>query len=51
MMPHPERVLYRYTHTDWTRTGATGGEGKDTERARGDGWNIFSSAVEYAAGR
>jgi phosphoribosylformylglycinamidine synthase len=29
MMPHPERVFYRYTESDWTRgkeTGMTGGE-------------------------
>lgn len=37
LMPHPERVLRRETHPDWTRTGR-GDEG--------DGLSLFRSAVE-----
>lgn len=40
MMPHPERVFFRHTHADWTRTGL----GDDV----GDGRALFESAVEYA---
>ncbi len=39
MMPHPERVFFRYQHPDWTRTGL-GDE-------RGDGRLLFESAVAY----
>ena len=38
MMPHPERVFYRYMHPDWTRT-----EGDEN----GDGKKIFESVVDY----
>ncbi len=37
MMPHPERVMTRYTHPDWTR-----GHSKE----EGDGAVIFRSVVE-----
>lgn len=40
MMPHPERVFYRHTHPDWTRTGL----GDDV----GDGRAVFESAVAFA---
>jgi phosphoribosylformylglycinamidine synthase len=39
MMPHPERVFYRYQHPDWTRAG-------DVNKY-GDGRAIFESIVEY----
>ncbi|MDG6220050.1 MAG: phosphoribosylformylglycinamidine synthase subunit PurQ [Candidatus Thermoplasmatota archaeon] len=38
LMPHPERVLHRNTHNDWTRKN----DGKD-----GDGLAVFRSALEY----
>ena len=38
MMPHPERVIDRFTHPDWTR-------GYDTEE--GDGKVIFRSVMNY----
>ena len=37
MMPHPERVMTRYTHADWTRNPGP---------AEGDGYRIFSSVIE-----
>ncbi|MDR3074954.1 MAG: phosphoribosylformylglycinamidine synthase subunit PurQ [Candidatus Methanoplasma sp.] len=37
MMPHPERVITRFTHPDWTR---------DTRNEDGDGLRIFKSVVE-----
>lgn len=37
MMPHPERVISRFTHPDWTRNCGS---------AEGDGLPIFRSAVE-----
>ncbi len=37
MMPHPERVLTRFTHPDWTR-------GYDTEE--GDGLAVFRSVMK-----
>ena len=37
MMPHPERVFYRYTHPDWTRV----------YKENGDGKAIFESVLEY----
>ncbi|HLF16905.1 MAG TPA: phosphoribosylformylglycinamidine synthase I [Candidatus Thermoplasmatota archaeon] len=43
MMPHPERVFWRHTHPDWTRTGLDAGRGYDV----GDGRDIFESIVEY----
>lgn len=42
MMPHPERVFYRHTHADWTRTGLNV-RGEDV----GDGRAVFESAVEH----
>ena len=42
MMPHPERVFYRHTHPDWTRTGLNV-RGADV----GDGRAVFESAVEH----
>jgi len=39
MMPHPERVFFKHTHPDWTRTCI----GDDV----GDGRVIFESALEY----
>jgi len=43
MMPHPERVMFRYQHPDWTRD-------QDPD-APGDGRAIFASVLEYVAGR
>jgi len=42
MMPHPERVLTRYTHPDWTR-------GAPSEV--GEGRTIFESVVDYCVRR
>lgn len=42
LMPHPERVFYRHTHPDWTRTGLAV-RGHD----EGDGRAVFESAVEH----
>jgi len=39
MMPHPERVFYRYQHPDWTRTGLNNNEG--------DGKALFESVLKY----
>ena len=39
MMPHPERVFYRYQHPDWTQTGL----GTNI----GDGRAVFESVIEY----
>ncbi len=41
MMPHPERVFFRHTHNDWTR------DGKKDGSEKGDGYGIFSSALNY----
>ena len=38
MMPHPERVMTRFTHPDWTR-------GYDTEE--GDGRCVFESVMKH----
>lgn len=38
MMPHPERVMTRFTHPDWTR-------GYESEE--GDGMPIFKSVMDY----
>lgn len=38
MMPHPERVMTRFTHPDWTR-------GYDSEE--GDGMPVFTSVVRH----
>ena len=43
MMPHPERVFYRYQHPNWTQTGI-----KDDD---GDGKAIFESVVDYICKR
>ena len=43
MMPHPERVFFRHTHPDWTRTGLDAGLGHDV----GDGRAVFESIVQY----
>jgi len=37
MMPHPERVLTRYTHQDWTRNG---------QPEEGDGMMVFRSVMK-----
>ena len=39
MMPHPERVFYRFQHPDWTRKGGPNGPG--------DGRAIFESVLDY----
>lgn len=39
MMPHPERVFYRYQHPDWTRT--------NLNNLDGDGKIVFESVLEY----
>ncbi|VVB50737.1 Phosphoribosylformylglycinamidine synthase subunit PurQ [uncultured archaeon] len=39
MMPHPERVVSRIQHADWTRTGNPDG--------LGDGFAVFQSLVDY----
>jgi len=39
MMPHPERVFYRFQHPDWTRTGLGDGVG--------DGRAVFESVIQY----
>lgn len=39
LMPHPERVFYRYQHPDWTKTGIGNNEG--------DGRAIFESVLTY----
>ncbi|HID71568.1 MAG TPA: phosphoribosylformylglycinamidine synthase subunit PurQ [Thermoplasmata archaeon] len=45
MMPHPERVFFRFTHNDWTRDEE---KEKVTEK-EGDGRVIFKSALRYVA--
>jgi phosphoribosylformylglycinamidine synthase I len=37
LMPHPERVFFRFTHPDWTRT----------MDGPGDGRAVFESVLEY----
>ncbi|QLH75059.1 MAG: phosphoribosylformylglycinamidine synthase subunit PurQ [Methanomassiliicoccales archaeon] len=39
MMPHPERVMFRYTHPDFMRTG-------ENPNGAGDGRAVFESVVE-----
>ncbi len=39
MMPHPERVFYRYTHPDWYR--------RKPGTEEGDGRAIFLSVIDY----
>jgi phosphoribosylformylglycinamidine synthase len=43
MMPHPERVFYKYTHPDWMR--------ENTHDWMGDGKAVFESVIEYTAGK
>jgi len=43
LMPHPERVMFRYQHPDWTRD--------QDPNAPGDGRVIFASALDYVAKR
>jgi phosphoribosylformylglycinamidine synthase len=44
MMPHPERVFYRYQHPDWTRKGGDPSE-------PGDGRAVFESVISYIKGK
>jgi len=41
MMPHPERVFYRYTHPDWMR--------ENTHDWVGDGKAVFESVLGYTS--
>lgn len=41
MMPHPERVFWRYQHPDWTR------DPKQQPDGPGDGRAVFESVLEY----
>ncbi len=41
MMPHPERVFFRFTHPDWTRN----------PDGAGDGRAVFESVLEYMSKR
>jgi phosphoribosylformylglycinamidine synthase len=43
MMPHPERVFYKYTHPDWMR-------GNENEWI-GDGKAVFESVLNYTASK
>mgnify|MGYP005834188813 CR=1 FL=1 len=43
LMPHPERVMFRYQHPDWTRD--------SDPNAPGDGRVIFRSALDHVAKR
>ena len=43
MMPHPERVFFRYQHPDWTRYGLGSMDG--------DGKAIFESVIDYISKR
>ena len=44
LMPHPERVMFRYQHPDWTRAGGR-------PDAPGDGQVIFRSVLDHVARR
>ena len=44
LMPHPERVMFRYQHPDWTRTSAK-------PESPGDGRVIFTSVLEHVKKR
>lgn len=44
LMPHPERVMHRYMHPDWTRSG-------HNPNSPGDGRVIFKSVVDYVEKR
>jgi len=37
LMPHPERVFFRFTHPDWTRQ----------PDGPGDGRAVFESVLDY----
>lgn len=39
LMPHPERVFFRFTHPDWTRS----------PDGSGDGRAVFESVLDYAS--
>ncbi len=39
LMPHPERVFFRFTHPDWTRN----------PDGPGDGRPVFESVIDYAS--
>lgn len=39
LMPHPERVFFRYTHPDWTRSPDGAGDGKA----------VFESVLDYVS--
>ena len=39
LMPHPERVFFRFTHPDWTRS----------PDGAGDGRAVFESVIEYVS--
>ena len=41
MMPHPERVFFRFTHSDWTRN----------PDGNGDGRAVFESVLDYVSKR
>lgn len=41
LMPHPERVFFRFTHPDWTRA----------PDGPGDGRAVFESVLEYVTKR
>ncbi len=43
MMPHPERVLDRYQHPDWTQ--------KSKDIKEGDGKAVFESVIDYICKR
>ncbi len=43
LMPHPERVMFRYQHPDWTR--------EQDPNAPGDGRVIFASALDHVSKR
>lgn len=42
LMPHPERVMFRYQHPDWTRTGGD-------PNAPGDGRVVFRSVLDHVS--
>lgn len=49
MMPHPERVFYRYQHPDWTRDCSSAKNSKKSPApdSEGDGRAVFESVIEY----
>lgn len=46
MMPHPERVFYRYTHPTWMREKID-----EAKNWTGDGKAVFEGVIEYTAGK